>query len=615
MEKKERKSLFTILKEQSKLFVRATAYSVHLLWRAGGIKIVFDILLSIILTLIPLLTTFVFKELLDYLTVGSILWQTVLALILFYFATIVLNHVVDSVKKLIHGSIYGKADNLYHCDVLRAISETPLASLDTRKNQDQLGEVRYAAYSAVNLTGAVVNAFTRIITFVVAFVTLLRCNALIAVLFVLITVPAVVVDMKVERKNEEHRRNSAANMRCHNYYRWMLTNRVPSVDIRTYDLTEPLTKRYLEEKALYVHDAWALIRRFMRSELLSNGLVRMGEIGFTVYLIWRLYEGTVTVGDVSLYLSMALSVSDSFWGLASTFTNTFRFMLERMKIALDFFDAAKPETKEYRELCDFTSLEFDNICFRYPETEIDILKGVSFKINRGDRVSFVGINGAGKTTIIKLMLGLYEPYRGTIRLNGYDIHDYRIEDVRLLFSVLFQDFVPYSFPLRDNVALSDISRVQNDEEIIEALKKSGIYEVLEPRMERGLDSYMMRTFDDHGLELSKGQWQKLAIARVYFKQAPIIVLDEPSSALDAEAEHQIFQQFDEMAGDKTRIMISHRISNARSSNQVLVLSDGVISESGTHEELLAQGGLYAQLFEMQKSKYAAGIGEEDDHGE
>jgi ABC-type multidrug transport system fused ATPase/permease subunit len=256
-----------------------------------------------------------------------------------------------------------------------------------------------------------------------------------------------------------------------------------------------------------------------------------------------------------------------------------------------------------RSLEEFESLAFEDVYFKYPHTEKYVLSGVSFTMNKGDKLSIVGINGSGKSTIIKLMLGLYEIESGQIRINGYPMSDYDIQDVRKLFSALFQSFVQYPLSLRENIALSDLDRMNRDGEIENALKQSGVLEELEPKLQNGLDSFMTRKFDDVGTELSRGQWQKIALSRAYFKNAPIIIFDEPSAALDAEAEDWIFRNFESISDGKSGIMISHRISSARMSDKIIVLNGGRITEQGTHDELIALDGLYAKLYNLQNEKY------------
>ena len=219
-----------------------------------------------------------------------------------------------------------------------------------------------------------------------------------------------------------------------------------------------------------------------------------------------------------------------------------------MKYVLEFYSF---ETRQMnagtRELLSFNTLEFNDVFFKYPNSDQYVLKGLSFTLKKGDKLSIVGINGSGKSTIIKLMLGLYEIESGQILINGYPLSDYDIKDVRKVFSVLFQSFVQYPLTLRENVALSELEKIHNDKEIETALAQSGIYEELNSTYAGGLDSYMTRQFDDKGIELSKGQWQKIALSRTYFKNAPIVIFDEPSAALDAEAEDRIFKNFESVS--------------------------------------------------------------------
>jgi ABC-type multidrug transport system fused ATPase/permease subunit len=203
------------------------------------------------------------------------------------------------------------------------------------------------------------------------------------------------------------------------------------------------------------------------------------------------------------------------------------------------------------------------------------------------------------------MLGFYQADSGRILINGMPIEKYKISEVRKQFSALFQDFIQYPLELRYNVAFSDLGRSQNDGEIITVLKQSGIYDELESKLYNGLDSYMKRRFDDNGIELSKGQWQKLSLARVYYKNASVLIFDEPSASLDAEAEDRIFRNYEVISQGKTGIMISHRISAARGATNIIVLDGGKIAEQGTHDELVAAGGLYSELYKLQREKYVA----------
>jgi ABC-type multidrug transport system fused ATPase/permease subunit len=331
---------------------------------------------------------------------------------------------------------------------------------------------------------------------------------------------------------------------------------------------------------------------------------RSGEIVFTFFVISKALAGDILVGDATLYIGFALQATMAFENVTYILLTIYYIGAKRLEKLIQFL--AMPVEKQSGQVMpveEFHSLTFEDVHFTYPLTDKPVLKGVSFSLKKGEKLSIVGINGSGKTTIVKLMLGLYTPQSGRIFINGRPMADYDIAEVRKQFSVLFQDFVRYPLTLRDNVAMSDISRIDDDEEIIAALKLSGIYDEYS-KFSNGLDTDMTRRFADEGVELSKGQWQKVALSRAYFKNAPIIILDEPSAALDAEAEDRIFRQFAEISGNRTGIIISHRISGSKLADKIIVLDDGKIVESGKHTDLISQDGLYAKLYNLQLQKYA-----------
>ena len=223
-------------------------------------------------------------------------------------------------------------------------------------------------------------------------------------------------------------------------------------------------------------------------------------------------------------------------------------------------------------------------------------------MKRGQTFGLVGENGSGKSTIVKLLLRLYDIDGGQILLNGIDIKEYNIVEYRSIFSVLFQDYIQYSLTLRENVGLSDYGDMNNDARINDAIDKSELREIVKD-WEKGLESPLTRWFDEDGKELSGGQWQRVALARVFFSNRNFIVLDEPSASLDVFAEEKIFNQFNQLSDHRTSLIISHRLSSIVNADIIVVLKDGKIIEQGDHKELLNYDGYYAELFNLQASKY------------
>ena len=587
-----------------RLFVKSIGYSFGLMYRSSKLLILLYLALNLLCATMPLLSAFALKYMLDIMITKKPDMITVMFYIGLYIMSLVMLQVMNSTKNIASDSVFKKSMHLYDCDLYEKLAKLPMSVIDTSEGLDMIDDVRYARNTAVFLTYRIVSIFSLLYTFCVTFGTIVTFNIWFALLFLILTVPGIILNVIFDRKAEELRLKTAPDLRKFSYYRWMLTDAWPSKDIRMYDLTEPIKERYDSEKNEYRKANKRLDLKKVITSMLSELITRSGEISFTVFVVLHALKGEISIGDVALYIGFALSATSSFQTMTSVLVMGYTRTTEIMERVFEFMDIKCPEEGgKKRKLDSFESLVFENVYFRYPLTDKYVLNGISFTLNRGDKLSVIGINGSGKSTIIKLMLGLYEIESGQIKINDYPIKDYDIKDVRRLFSVLFQSFVQYPLTLRENIALSDYDRIKSNAEITEALLQSGVYDELLSKLEHGIDSYLTRTFDDNGTELSKGQWQKIALSRVYFKKAPIVIFDEPSAALDAEAEDRIFKNFEEMSDNKTGIMISHRISSARMSNKIIVLDSGKIVETGTHDELVALGGLYAKLFNLQREKY------------
>ncbi len=246
-------------------------------------------------------------------------------------------------------------------------------------------------------------------------------------------------------------------------------------------------------------------------------------------------------------------------------------------------------------------LEVREVSFRYPGTGRPVLNWVSFTIRPGERLALVGHNGAGKTTLVKLLCRLYDPTAGQILLDGQDLREYDLADWRRNIAVVFQDYAKYHLTAGQNIGLADLDRI-NDSTAITAAAKAAEADDLIAALPQGPDTLLGRQFEQ-GVELSIGQWQKVALARAFFRDAPLLILDEPTAALDAEAEYAVYQRFRDLTHGRTTLIISHRFSTVRMADRILVLQDGRIVEQGPHEDLMAAQGSYAAMYEKQASRY------------
>ncbi len=591
-----------------KSFVRALKYSFLILYRSSKLLIVIYLMLQLVCAMLPLFSTYLMRNILNYLTISKT--GSVVTYVFVYIVTLAFLQICLSAMNVCYDTCLSKADLQYTTDLNERLTHCPLSFIDTSEGKNLVDEVRHLKFAVINFPNFIVQTITFLSAFIVAFSAIAAFHFGFAVLFIVLTIPGILFQFHFRIKADILRRKTAPDVRKFSYYRWLLTDAWPAKDVRTYDLTDPIKARYDEEKDVYRTANKMLDKRRTAMAILSEIIMRSGEIVFSVFAIIQALLGKIAIGDMAMYISFALSVTTSFQNMMGTILFGVVRSVQNMKYVFAFqeYEYTK-DTGEKRKLNTFESLSFDNVYFKYPKTDKYILSGASFTLNRGDKLSLVGINGSGKSTIIKLMLGLYEIESGRILINDHPMSDYDIRDVRKLFSALFQNFVQYPLTLRENIALSDLNAKDNDNGIKTALIQSGVYDELQPKLENGLDSYMTRQFDDKGTELSRGQWQKVALSRAYFKNAPIVIFDEPSAALDAEAEDRIFRNFEEIAEGKTGIMISHRISAARMSNKIIVLDGGRIIEQGMHDELVAMNGFYAKLYNIQKEKYTVKEGQ------
>ncbi len=246
-------------------------------------------------------------------------------------------------------------------------------------------------------------------------------------------------------------------------------------------------------------------------------------------------------------------------------------------------------------------ITFENVSFKYPDNDFWAIRNLSFTLNPGEKLALVGENGAGKTTLVKLLACLYKPTEGRILIDGIDILDYQLADLRANIGIIFQDYIRYEMTVSDNIAVGDIENI-DDKEAIQIASEMSMANELITQLPNGFEQVLGKRFKE-GTELSGGQWQKIALARAYMRDAQLIVLDEPTSALDARAEHQVFQRFSELIHGKMAVLISHRFSTVRMADRILFLEKGKLIEFGSHAELLNIDGKYAELFQLQAQGY------------
>ncbi len=371
-------------------------------------------------------------------------------------------------------------------------------------------------------------------------------------------------------------------------------------DIRLYDSADMMCEKAdkLSEQQV---DCWKGQQRKMRPNNMKINAVNALRDGMSYFYIGFLaVTKAITIGDFQMCVN---SASNLYWSLYNIVSSV-QELHKRCGYAhryLEFIAYPAAMVKGSRSVKKGEhTIEFSHVSFKYPRLENYVLRDINITIKSGEHLSVVGLNGAGKTTFIKLLCRLYDVTEGEILVDGVNIKEYSEEEYRRLFAVVFQDFQLFAFSLRENIALADSP---DDEQINEVLKLSGFYDDAQ-KLEHGLDTTLFKSFDEKGTELSGGQQQKTAISRALYRNAPVVILDEPTAALDPVAEYEIYRQFNSLVGGRTAIYISHRLSSCKFCDRIAVFADDTIKEYGTHDELAEkQGGIYAQMFSAQAQHY------------
>ncbi len=416
-------------------------------------------------------------------------------------------------------------------------------------------------------------------------------------------IPATIVEMKFSGAAFRLRNWRAPETRQMHYLEYVLANDEHAKEVKLFDLGPTLLERfkllgetfYREDKALALRRAgWAY-----GLSLLGTGAF----YGSYAFMAIAAAAARITLGNMTLYVVALRQGQQAFQSILASIGAMYEnnLYMSNLFAFLDEVDAPTASRAPAPALPE-KGIRFEGVGFRYPGKETFALRGLDLSIPEGQSLALVGHNGAGKTTFIKLLTRLYHPTEGRILLDGKDLEDWDEAELRKRMGVVFQDFNQYHFKLRDNVGLGSVPHREDEDRIRRAAERGGATAVI-GELSAGLDTQLGRSFKG-GVELSGGQWQKIALSRAFMREeADVLILDEPTAALDAEAEHAVFERFRALAKGRTAILISHRFPTVRMADRIIVLEGGRLIESGTHEELLAMHGRYAELFELQARGY------------
>ena len=420
----------------------------------------------------------------------------------------------------------------------------------------------------------------------------------------MLTVSAVLLlshAVQVRRYVNVNRSQTKARRR-QEYWRRLLTERSPAPEVRLFGLADHIRRSWRSTTDAMLREQTALRVKNL-SLIVPSSLATVALFGIVLFsLVWAANAGAVTAGAVVAYVYITWTyigrVSDLHWRIRSLqeFAVKLSYLPEFLALGQTDRQGGAPAPASIHE-----GVELRDVSFTYPGGTAPVLSSIDLAIRPGETVALVGENGAGKTTLTKILLGLYQPTSGVVTVDGTDLRESDLESWRDRSGAVFQDYMTYAFTARENIGMGRIGELGNTEAIRDAAVRSGANDAIEA-LPKGYETLLGREFED-GRDLSRGQWQSLAIARLYLRDAELLVLDEPTSALDALAEVEVYRQFLNLSSDKSVLLISHRLGSARLADRVVFLSDGEIVEQGTHDELVQAGGAYSELFAMQAEWY------------
>ncbi|HEX3047679.1 MAG TPA: ABC transporter ATP-binding protein [Bacillota bacterium] len=493
--------------------------------------------------------------------------------------------------------------NYLNEELMKKTATLDLSFFDSPKFHDDLLNARRDSMAIESLAWFTVNCVRSGVQLGVTASLLAGLHWIFPFSLILLSIPAAVVEKKFTFFTYNWMFQRAPEERKMNYLQHILTDRSFAKDVRLYGLFNTIFQRYRILWQKWFREKCHITRQRSHWAIFSAFLPQLGITAITFYTGYQIINHRLTLGDFTLYTGLASQLFSSIFGLISAISQVYD---NEMRISnYRNFLAWKPRDPKRGTLIlgdPKPKIEFSNVFFNYPSTELNILKHLNFTIQPGEKIALVGKNGAGKSTIIKLLLQFYEPASGQIFINDRDIREYPLDELRKIFGVMFQDYVNYALTLRENIIFSDLAAAHEQERVNLACRISGV-DQMAAKWPQGLDTFLTKQFEETGVELSGGEWQKVALARAFYRKGGIMILDEPSAALDPEAEFQLFQYFKDLCEDKGAIFISHHLSSIAMVDRILVLEGGTIIESGSHQELMNQQGRYAYLFNLQTNKY------------
>jgi ATP-binding cassette subfamily B protein len=590
-----------------------------MVWRTSRGLTAASLALRLVRAVLPVITLYIGKLIIDHVVLlvqapdrpetlrswlDSGLLNGLVLLLVAEFALAVMADVFGRVVSLLDSLLAERVSNASSISLMQHAAKLDLEDFEDSEFQDQLERARRQTSGRMTLMGQLFGQAQAVVSVASFAAGLIFYAPWLIALLLLALVPAFIGEAHFNAQSYSLDFVRTPERRELDYVRRTAASVETAKEVKIFGLNNFLIDRYIR----LATDFYAANRQIALRRAGWGGLfTAVGTLGYYLayaYITWRTLAGQFSVGDLTFLAGSFLRLRTLLEGLLTSFSSTASQALY-LDDLFSFFEV-KPHILSPADPRPFPDpvlrgFVFDDVGFRYPGSERWAVRHLSFTLHAGEVLALVGENGAGKTTLVKLLARLYDPVEGRILLDGHDLREYDLEALRGNMGVIFQDFVRYDLSAGDNIAVGNIAARDDRARIERAAKRSQADEVI-ARLPHRYQQMIGKRFKD-GVELSGGEWQKMAIARAYMREAAVLILDEPTAALDARSEFEVFRRFKELSAGKTAILISHRFSSVRMADRILVLAEGEIEAAGTHDELLAQSGRYSELFELQAAGY------------
>jgi len=594
------KTQFSALKNLPEFF--------KLIWQTNKYMTIGNVLLRIFKAAIPLLVLYVGKEIIDeiirLIDATDKDWNYLWLLLGLELGLAVFSDLTNRVITLLDSLLGDLFSNDTSVQLIKHAAKLDLYQFESPEFYDKLERARRQTTGRTVLMTQVLSQFQDVITILFLGIGLVAFNPwLILILFVAV-LPAFLGETHFNQRTYSLTRSFTPERRELDYLRYIGASDETAKEVKIFSLADFLAERFkeLSDKYFLANKKIAVNRALWGSLLSSVGTI--SYYGAYLFIIYETVNGMITIGTLTFLAGSFQRMRN----MLQAIMNRFSKIAEGSLYLQDLFDffAIQPKIVSGNENAKIPQpiqegFTFENVGFKYPNSEVWAIRNLSFHLAKGEKLALVGENGAGKTTLVKLLARLYNPTEGKILLDGKDLTSYNLGDLRQNIGIIFQDYIRFQMKASENIAIGNIkNRIELD--IIKDAAKKSLADTVIEKLPGEYDQILGKRFDK-GIDLSGGQWQKIALGRAYMRDAQLLILDEPTSALDARAEHEVFIRFADLIEGKSAVLISHRFSTVRMADRILFLENGELLELGSHEELLAKDGKYAELFHLQAQGY------------